>query len=141
VRDVNELDFEGPELDDVARLDLSQIGVLDQLVLAKLVLDEPEREAAAVDGCRNLRKDVRQRSHVVFVPVGEEESEHLLFPLRQVGHVRQDQVDAEHLFFREHQPRVDHDDLLVVFERHHVAADLAQPADWDDAEPELLSRH
>ena len=55
-------------------------------------------------------------------------------PLAQVGHVRHDEVDAEHLLVGEHQAAVDDHDLVPVLEDVHVLADLADPAERDDAQ-------
>ncbi len=44
------------------------------------------------------------------------------------------EVDAVHLLVGEHEPAVDDDDVVAVFEDVHVLADLPHPAERDDAE-------
>ena len=140
VGDVNELRFEGAQFDDVTGLHLSQVRLLDEFVLAQLVLDETERQPAAVDRRIDFGKDVGQRADMVFVAVGQEEAEDFLLALRQVGHIRQHQVDAEHLLFGEHQAGIDDDDVFVVLQGHHVASDLAQSPERDGTQTGSFSQ-
>ena len=71
--------------------------------------------------------------------MGDEERLDLRTVLLEVGDVGDDEVDPEHLLVGEHEAAVDHDDLVAVFEEVHVLADLADPAERDDAE-RLVSR-
>src|SRR5665647_1819467 len=49
-------------------------------------------------------------------------------PVPDRGEVRQDHVDPRLVVLREEDPAVDHEQLALVLEDRHVAADLAQPA-------------
>ena len=71
---------------------------------------------------------------MVLVGVGDEERLDLGAALLEIGDVGDDEVDAEHLLVGEHQPAVDDDDVVAVLEHVHVLADLAHPAERDDAE-------
>ena len=119
----------GPPL----RLGLAQLGGAQEAVLVELRLDEPEREPRRPDLVDlHLPHQVRERADVVFVRVREHDrADAALVP--QVGEVGQDQVDAEVLVAREREPGVDHDRLAAVLEDGHVLADLAEPAERDDA--------
>ena len=66
---------------------------------------------------------------MVLVAVGEDDRLDVVDAVAQVGEVRQDEVDAEHLGRREHQAGVDDDDPAVVLDDGHVLADLAQAAE------------
>ena len=77
---------------------------------------------------------------MVFVAVGQEETEDLILALRQVGDVGQHQVNAQHFLFREHQAGVDDDDVLVILEGHHVATDLAQTPQGNGTQLGLFSQ-
>ena len=52
---------------------------------------------------------------------------------REVAEVREDEVDAEVLVAREREAGVDDDELAVGLDDGHVLADLAEPAERDDA--------
>ena len=81
-----------------------------------------------------LAQDPRQRADVVLVRVGDDDRLDVVGALAQVREVRQDEVDAGHLGGREPQAAVDDDDRAVVLDDGHVLADLAQPAERQDAQ-------
>ena len=127
-------DLERADVDLVARLERDQ-RVVVELVLLDLVAEQAARQGRGVDGyARELGEDVRQRADVVLVGMGDEERLDVGAALLEIGDVGDDEVDAEHLLVGEHQAAVDHDDLVAVFEDVHVLADLAYPAERDDAE-------
>ena len=64
--------------------------------------------------------------------VREDDAAHLLLVLLQIGDVGDDEIDAQHLLVREHEARVDDDDVVALFEREHVLADLADTTERDD---------
>ena len=70
---------------------------------------------------------------VVFMTVGEDDALHLAAVLAQVGQIRDDVIDAQHVIFREHQAGIHHQDLTVIFVDHHILANFAQSAQGDDA--------
>ena len=126
--------WNAPIVDLVAGLEGDQ-RVVVELVLLDLVAEQAARQGRGVDGhARELGQDVRQRADVVLVGVGDEERLDVGAALLEVGDVGDDEVDAEHLLVGEHQSAVDDDDLVAVLEDVHVLADLAHPAERDDAE-------
>ena len=124
----------GPDLDLVARVE-GHHRVVVELVLLDLVAEQAPGEGGRIDRhARELGQDVRQAADVVLVGVGDEEGAELGAVLLEIGDVGDDEVDAEHLLVREHEPTVDDDDVVAVLEEVHVLADLAHPAERDDAE-------
>ena len=71
---------------------------------------------------------------MVLVAVGEDDALDPVGVLAQVREVGEDEVDAGHVGVGEHQPAVDDEDAAVDLEAEAVAADLAQPAEEDDAD-------
>ena len=113
--------------------------VVVELVLLDLVAEEAAGQRAGIDRhARELGQDVRQRADVVLVGVGDEERPDLGAVLLEVGDVGDDEVDAEHLLVGEHEAAVDDDDVVAVLEHVHVLADLAHPAERDDAERRVV---
>ena len=104
-------------------------------VLLELRAHQADRQRAAVDRGRapDLAQDVGQRADVVLVAVGEHDRLDVVGAVAKVGEVGQHQVDPQHLGGREHQPGVDDDDAPVVLDHGHVLADLAEPAERQDA--------
>ena len=70
---------------------------------------------------------------MVLVPVGDEYAAYPVGSLHQVGNVRDDEVNAQHPFLRELDAAINDDDVVGVFEGHHVLADLPQPSQGYDA--------
>ncbi len=127
-------DAERPDLDLVARIERKQ-RVVVELVLLDLVAEQATGERRGVDrDAREAGQDVWQTADVVFVRVRDHEGADVLAPLAEVGHIRDHEVDPEHLLVREHQSAVDDDDVGAVLEDVHVLADLPHPAERDDAE-------
>ena len=92
----------------------------------------------AVDGrgvlAAELAQHPRQRAEVILVAVRDHDRLDVVGALAQIAEVRQHEVDAEHVGGREPQPGVDDDDPAVVLDDRHVLADLAQPAERQDAQ-------
>ena len=73
-----------------------------------------------------------ERADVILVAVGYEDAPDLIHVLLQIRYVRNDKIDSEHLFLREHEPAVDDDHIFAVLDHEHVLPYLADPAERDD---------
>ena len=129
VRDAQELDLEGADLDDVLRPDGPE-GVVGEIVFVQLGADERQRQRRAVDRTIDVRQQVGDGPDVVFVPVREHERGDAA--LLQVGEVGNDEVDAEELDVGERHPGVDDETRVPVRDRHEVHAEFAEAAQRDD---------
>ncbi len=89
---------------------------------------------------RPLAQQERHRADVVLVAVGEHERVDVVEPVLDGPEVRQDQVDAGRVLGREQHAAVDDEQPPVVLEHGHVAADLADAAERDDAQRALGQR-
>src|SRR5207245_1754350 len=138
--DGHRLDAKGTQLHRVPHAHLAQFGLAEDAVLLQLRLDQPQREPGSVDRDVELLQDKRKPADVIFMPVAQEDSEHVAAAVEQIGDVGKDQVDSEHVLLGEHQPRVDDEDLLVPFEGPHVDADLAEAAEREVPEPRSANR-
>ena len=83
-------------------------------------------------GARRSRQEVGQPAGMVLVAVGQDDPVHPVPTVLQVGELGQDQVDAGHVGFGEHDPAVEDDDPPLDLNAGTVAADLAQSAEEDD---------
>ena len=101
--------------------------------LFALCLYECQGQGGAVE--RNiwpLAQQVRNSANVVLMAVGEHERIHLVQAWANVGEVRQNQVNAWLLGVREENTAIDEQQVAVVFDGVHVAADFAQTTESDD---------
>src|SRR5260370_32953882 len=77
---------------------------------------------------------------MVLVAVTEKDPQHLAALLEEVRDVGQNEVDAKHVFLREHQPGVDDEHLVLPLERPHVDADLAKAAQRQVPKPRFAHK-
>ena len=107
-------------------------------VLAELGLDERERQLRADQrDVAAQAQQVRDRADVVLVAVREDDRLDVVEPVGDVVEVRQDEVDAGLVVLGEQHAAVDDEQAAGVLEHRHVAADLPQPAERDDAQGAL----
>ena len=132
VGDADGHDGEGAEGEAAAGENLDQLGVVEQAMLFELAFDVGEGELGAVDGDVELGEDPGQAADVVLVAVGEDDGADLVAVLDEVADVGDDDVDAEQLFFGEHQAGVDDDDVVAAAEGEAVHAELAESAKRDN---------
>ena len=100
--------------------------------LLQAPLEDAERQRRAVDGHVNLREDVRQGADVILVTVRQHDAFDTVAVFQQIRDVRNDEVDAEHVLRREHQSRVDDEDVAAEAQHRHVLADFPESAQGDD---------
>ena len=79
MRDVDELNLEGPDLDHLPGLDPVQLDLVEHLVLFQAPLHQRQRERCAVDRNVDLRQQKRQRANVVLMPVRQQQRTNKLF--------------------------------------------------------------
>ena len=122
------LDGEAAELELAARRDLHELGRAEQAVLLELVLDESDRQARGVDGDVEFLEEIRQAADVVLMAVRDDDAADAVLVLHGKREVGDDEVDAEHVAVREHEPAVDHDHVLAALVERDVLAHFAEAA-------------
>src|SRR5204863_6443914 len=80
----------------------------------------------------DVLEQVRERTHMVLMPVREHDAVDAIRVRAQIREVREDEVDAGHVGVREHQPTVDDDDPPLDLEAEAVPTDLPDAAQEDD---------
>ncbi len=121
-------DAERAQRKAAAGSDLDQLRVVQQAVLFELAFDIRQGELGAVDRHVQLGEDPRQATDVVLVAVGQHDPAHLATVLNQVGDVRYDDVDAQQLFFGEHQTGVHDKDVVAEPKCQTIHAELTESA-------------
>ena len=82
---------------------------------------------------RPLPQQIRHGADVVLMPVGEHQPDHVVQPVGDRIEPRQDQVHAGMVVLGEQHAAVDQQQLAAELEHRHVAADVAETAERDDA--------
>ena len=64
---------------------------------------------------------------MILMPVGEENAAQFLAVLLQIRHIRDDQVNPQHVLIREGKPAVHGDHIVAVFDYGNIFADFVKP--------------
>ena len=129
--DTDETDREAADVDDVALHDRMQVARVDA-VLLETALEDAERQARAVDRHMDLLEDVWQGADMILMAVRQHNGLDLVTVLDEIADIRDDEIDAEHVFIREHQSRIDDENLIIHADDGHILADLPQASKGDD---------
>ena len=69
---------------------------------------------------------------MILVAVRQYDAFDTVAVFQQIGDVRDDEVDAEHVLRREHQSRIDDENVIAETQYRHVLADFPEAAQGDD---------
>ncbi len=122
-----------PRLTVAAALDLAELRCTDA-ELGKLALNETERQLAREDGhlIVEVLQQVRKRTGVVLVAVGDDDAAKLLLVLKDIGVVGKHQVDTGLGVVGEHETGIDEHHVVAALEDRHVLADAVKAAERND---------
>ena len=102
------------------------------LVFLKAAFHQRKRKRRAINRHIEFFQEERDRADMVFMPVRQQQSAHVLAVFFEESQIGRDNIDAQKFVFREHHPGVDHDDVVAVANRHHVHPELTESAERDD---------
>jgi len=106
-----------------------KVGMAQQAVALQFDFNEAARQRRGVHGhAVQLAQQEGQAPDVVLMAMGDDDAAHLGAVVDQVAKVGDDQIDAEEVLLREHEPGIDDEDVVVVLDDGTVAADLSQAA-------------
>ena len=131
VRHANRVNREGPDFHPLTGLNLVQHRVAEVLVFFELLFHVCECEFRSVNRNIQLGKNPRQPADVVLVRMGEKYPANVLAVLDQVRNIGDDDINAKQFGFREHQARINDDNVIAIAHSHAVHAELAESAKWD----------
>ena len=110
-------------------------------VLSELATDEAKRQLRADQrDVLALAEEVRHPADVVLVRMREDDRLDLVQPVLDRGEVRQDQVNPGLIRLGEEHAAVHDEQAPGALKDRHVAADLAEPAQRDDAQAVRFER-
>ena len=132
VRERDQLDLEGPELDPPAQRHLGDFEVIERpagAVHLQLAAQHCGGERRSVDRAAQLRPQVGDGAQVILVRVGEHQADEVVAALDDETRIGQHHVDAGQGLVGEGDAEVDHQPLAAVAVEVEVHADLAGPAE------------
>ena len=99
-------------------------GVIRNVVFFEFPFNEAAYQFRCVHGHVYFIEQVGQAADMVFVTMGNDDSSYFVPVFNQVTHVRDDEVDAEHIVIGEGQTGIDDDNVVSVLDNRHVFADF-----------------
>src|SRR4030042_4166204 len=82
-----------------------------------------------------LGNNMRYGSDMIVMAVSDDHSPYFSFLAPKIAYVRDDVINARHVFLGKLQPHVDNDDVVAIFKDCHVAADFFESSQGYDSQP------
>lgn len=133
VRHRKEVERDATQIDVAPPLDLTELGCADA-ELRKLALDKAKRQLARENRhlVVEILQQIRKRTGVVLVAVGNDDAAELFLVLQNVGVIREHQINTGLRVIGEHEASVDEHHVVAALEDRHVLADAIKAAERDD---------
>ena len=129
--DGHELQAEGAHLELVAALDLHLPGL--KMMLLALGINKPQSQLRADQ--RNIRTQPQQIRHpadMILMPMSQHQSIHPIQLILDIAEVRQNQIHARLLLLRKQHAAVNQQNMTVILDHIHIAANLTQTPQRDN---------
>ena len=68
---------------------------------------------------------------MVLVTMGNQDTTYTLLLISQVTCIGNNQINAKHFLIGKHHSNIDNDDVVTVFNDHHILANFSQPSERD----------
>ncbi len=128
----DEFHTESSQIDGLSEGNHNPLRGVHHLVLRKFVLNQSDGQLCSVNRNIDLLENIRQRSDVVLMSVCDDKALDLVDVVLQIGDIRDDTVDSEHVILRKGETAVHHNDTVLIFEGSNVHSDLLQAAQRDN---------
>ena len=129
---LDEFHTEIAQINGLTELHYFTLGLLHEIVLGQLVLDNTHGQAGSVDGNINIPQHIRQCSDMILMSVGDDETFYLVDVILQVGYIRNDQIDSQHIVLRERKTTVYNYNTVTILKSSNVHTDLLQASQRND---------
>ena len=100
-------------------------------MLPQLALQQTEGQRSAVAGHVELLEKIGQPADVVLVSVSDDHTSKLVDILLDVGKIRDDDINSQHLAVRKCQPAVDDQHIVCAFNNSEILSDLVESPQRD----------
>ena len=71
---------------------------------------------------------------MVFMAMGDDNGLNLFFIFNQIGEVRNNNINAQQIFFRECQSGIEYDDFIAIFKNGHVLTDFPKTSQRNNSQ-------
>ncbi|MNV31098.1 hypothetical protein D3C71_1223900 [compost metagenome] len=132
IRAEERYDERASELDFRIFVNQNALGLTKQIGFFQLILYKSKRELRTVYRNVQMLEHIRQASDMVFVTMRQHNASYLVAVLRQIGNIRNNDINAEHILFWELQSRIHDDNVVTVLDYVHVFSDLTDSAQCED---------
>ena len=86
--------------------------------------NKPLGERSCVDRDIHFFQDIRYRSHMIHVAVGDDNTPHQVLVFLDVFEIRDDVINPRHIMVGEHDACIYDENVLSIFVDHHVFTDF-----------------
>ncbi len=80
------------------------------------------------------------RPNVILMPVGDDDSRHLVGSFTQILIIGDDVIDPQHVIMRKHDARVHDQNLVLILVGGHVLANFPEPTQGNDLQFSVLTQ-
>ncbi len=100
---VEEVHFKWTNLARVARVDGFDLCFGSHAVFGQFDFQQSAGQGGGINGCLNFFEHMANGAGMVFMTMSDNDASHLVAPGAQIGEIRDDVINAQHIIFREHQ--------------------------------------
>ena len=97
---LDKLDPERPQIDGLAVLNHLALHMVQHVVLFELMLDQTDGQLRGIDRHIDFLQNIGQCADVILMSMGDHKALYLVDVLFQIAHIRDDQVDPQHVILR-----------------------------------------
>ena len=129
---LDEFHTEITQIDGLTELHHFAFGLLHEIMLCQLVLNDPHGQTGCVDGHIDITQHIGQCSDMILMSMSDDKSLYLIDIILQICYIGNDQIDSQHIIRRERQSAVHHNNTVLILEGSNVHTNLLQTAQRND---------
>ena len=101
-------------------------------MLLQLVFNQSDGQLCRINRNIDFPQDIRQSTDMILVAMGNDKAFYLLNVVFQIGHIRDYQVDPQHVVLRKGQTTIHDNNTVFILEGSNIHSDLLKAAQRND---------
>ena len=101
-------------------------------MLFQLVGDQCQGQLCGIDRHIYIPEYIRQCPDMILMPMGDHKSFNLGNIILQISHIRDHQIDTQHIILRESKTAVHYYNAVIIFKSCNIHTDLLKSSQRDD---------